>query len=134
MARQRRKSLTELGELQLDVFERLCKLGEATVYAVLDRFPPSQRPRYTTVLTALRSLEQKGFVTHRQQDRAYVFRPAVDVRQVRGRLVRQLLDTVFGGSPRALVGALLDTQDVTPEVLQQLKALIADKEAKDGRK
>jgi BlaI family penicillinase repressor len=134
VARPRRKSLTELGELQLDVFERLSKLGEGTVYAVLDQFSASRRPRYTTVLTALRALEQKGFVTHREQDRAHVFRPTVEVGLVRGRLIRQLLDSVFGGSPRALVAALLDTQDVSPEVLQQLKELIADKEAKDGRR
>lgn len=134
MATARRNRLTDLGELQLDVLDRLSRLGKGTVYDVLDQFPKRRRPRYTTVLTVLRSLEHKGLVTHEERDRAYVFQPTVDITRVRGRLLRDLLDRVFGGSPRDLVAALMDVDGITPEVVEELKALIAAKETRNDGK
>lgn len=129
MARKPRSNrLTDLGELQVAVLDRLSKLGEGTVHDVLDRFPKAQRPRYTTLLTVLRGLEQKGLVTHRTRDRAHVFRPVLDTTQLRRRLLRDLLKRAFGGSPRDLVAALLDTESATPDVLEEMKALIEAKE------
>jgi len=120
-----------MGELQLDVFEALCKLEEGTVYEVLDQFARSRRPRYTTVLTVLRSLEQKGLVTHRTRERTYIFRPTVEAAEVRRRVLRDVLERVFGGSPRELVAALLDDEAVTGEVLSELKALVVESEVQD---
>jgi BlaI family penicillinase repressor len=134
MGRARSNRLTELGELQLDVLSRLSRLGEGTVYDVLAQFPRRARPRYTTVLTVLRSLEQKGLITHSTRDRAYVYRPLMDYAQVRRRLLRDVLNRVFGGSPRDLVAALMDVDGITPEVLDELKTLIEAKEAGDDGK
>lgn len=133
MARARSSRVTDLGELQLDVLDRLSRLREGTVYEVLDEFPRGKRPRYTTVLTVLRTLEDKGLVTHSTRDRAYVFRPRVDWGQVRRRLLRDVLNRVFGGSPQELVAALMDVDGITPQVIQELKALIAAKEASGER-
>jgi BlaI family transcriptional regulator, penicillinase repressor len=133
MGRARSNRITELGELQVAVLERLGQLGEGTVYDVLGQFPRSRRPRYTTALTVLRTLEAKGLVTHRTEDRAYIFRPTVEVAKVRGRVVRDVLERVFGGSPKELMAAVLDVEGITPEVLAELRALIAQKEAEiDG--
>jgi BlaI family penicillinase repressor len=131
MGAERHNRLTSLGELQLDVLDRLSKLGEGTVYDMLVEFGEGERPRYTTVLTVLRNLEEKGLVTHRTRDRAYVFSPAVDASHVRRNLVRDILNRVFDGSPRDLVAALVDVEEVTPEVLDELKALIAERELQD---
>lgn len=128
MVRARSNRITEMGELQLDVFDRLSRLGEATVYDVLEDFPGSQRPRYTTVLTVLRSLEGKRLVEHRTEGRAYVFRPVVEPVEVRRRVLRDVLERVFGGSPRELMAALLDDEAVTGEVLDELRALMAESE------
>jgi len=131
VAKPRSNRITELGELQLHVFDALCKLGEGTVYDVLGQFPAAQRPRYTTALTVLRSLEDKGLAAHRTQQRAYVFRPVVKPGEVRRRVLRDVLERVFGGSPRALVAALLDDEAATPEVVDELKALIAASEGEN---
>jgi len=128
----RRNRITEMGELQLDVLDKLCRLGEGTVYEVLDEFPARQRPRYTTVLTVLRNLEQKGLATHRTRDRTYVFRPTDGAAEVRSRMLEDVLERVFGGSPKDLMAAFLDVDAVTPDVLRQLKALIAKREAVQG--
>ena len=130
MPKGRQARITELGELQLQALDRLSQLGEGTVYDVLDQFPPKQRPRYTTMLTVLRSLEKRGLVEHRTAARTYVFRPTVESRRVRGQMLMDVLGRAFSGSPRSMVATLLDTEAVTPEVLDELKGLIAEREAR----
>ena len=132
MSRTRRDRLTGLGELQLQVLEILGRTGEGTVYDVLDGFPEEQRPRYTTVLTVLRSLEKKGLAGHRVEGRTYVFRPLEAPQEVRGQVLRDVLERVFGGSHRELVVSLLDGSEVTPEVLAELRRLITEREGEQG--
>jgi len=120
----RSNRITQIGQLQLQVFEILCQLGEGTVYDVQAEFPEAERPRYTTVLTVLRSLEEKSLAAHHTEDRAYIFRPTVSLSDVRRGLLQEVLKRVFDSSPRALVATLLDVDAVTPQVLCELKALI----------
>lgn len=124
----RSNRITKIGELQLQVLDVLCQLEEGTVYDVLAQFPEPQRPRYTTVLTVLRSLEKKGLATHRTLDRQYIFRPTADVSEVRRGLLQDVLEQVFDSSPRDLVATLLDVDGVTPEALRELRTLIANSE------
>ncbi len=128
MTTPRRNNIVDIGELQLEVLDTLTGLGEGTVYDVLDRFEESRRPRYTTVLTVLRGLEKKGLALHRTQDRTYVYKPTPEAGRVRKRVLRSVLDRVFSGSPKAMLAALLDAEDITPETLVALKALIAEHE------
>jgi len=128
MPRNRSNRMTGLGELQLQVLDILDRLEEGSVYDVLDAFPGAECPRYTTVLTVLRSLEKQSLVSHTTRDRSHVFRPTAASGQVRQRLLGDLLQRVFGGSPRDLVAALLDGDAVTPEALAELKRLIAQRE------
>lgn len=125
MARSNR--LAGLGELQLAVLDHLARLGEGTVYDLQSRFSAAKRPRYTTLLTVLRALEEKGLVAHAKRGRRHVFRPCADPQQVRTGVLREVLERVFGGSPRQLVSALLDAEEVTPEVMAELRALLAGK-------
>jgi predicted transcriptional regulator len=133
MAVTRSNRLTGLGELQLQVLDVLSHLGEATVYQVLDQFPARKRPRYTTVLTVLRTLEEKGLAGHRVEERSHVYRLTVKPREIRRRVLREVLDRAFGGSPRELMLALLDDSAVTPEVLAELRKLLAESEVRDER-
>ncbi len=120
----RRNRIAELGELQLATLDALKSIDEGTIYDVLECFPQAQRPRYTTVLTVLRGLEEKGLATHRTEGRTYIFRPTEQAMHVRGRLLSDVVERVFGGSPTDLVAALLATDAVTPEVLAELRALL----------
>jgi len=122
----RSNRITEMGELQLEVFERLSELGEGTVYDVLEAFPDGRRPKYTTALTVLRALEEKGLATHRRDGRTYVFAPVVSAGEVRRQLLRDVMQRVFGGSPRRLMAALLDDEAVTPDVVAELRAMLAE--------
>ena len=131
MTPSRSNRITNIGELQLAVLDLLTHLGEGSVYDVLEQFPEKQTPRYTTVLTVLRNLEQKGLVAHKTQGRTYIFRPTQQAARVRGQVLADVLSRVFGGSPEDLLATLLDSDAVTPEVLSELRALIEDREAGD---
>jgi predicted transcriptional regulator len=131
MGHSRSNRIAAMGELQLQVLDHLIRCGEATAYDILERFPEAERPRYTTVLTVLRALEEKGLATHRKQQRAYVYRPTDGASRVRGQLLGEVLDRAFGSSPRDLLAALLDMEAVTPEVLEELRALLAEPEVRN---
>ncbi len=129
----RSNRLTELGELQLAVLDHLLRLGEGTVYDLQAQFEKKKQPRYTTLLTVLRSLEDKGLVTHTKRERQFVFRPAPEAGRIRGRVLREVLDRVFAGSPKQLMTALLDSEEVTPQVVRELKELLAQKGKRHGK-
>ena len=128
MAKPRSNRLTQLGELQLQVMEVLWGLDEGTVYDVQARFPPRRRPKYSTLLTVLRTLSQKGLATYRTQERTYIFRAKVPREELQRNVLGDVLGQVFSGSPKALVTALLDVETMTPEALAELKELIAARE------
>lgn len=120
----RSNRITSVGELQLEILDILMELGEGTVYDVLDQFPEDERPRYNTVMTVLRTLEDKGLAQHRTQGRAFVFRTTGQGRRVRERVLRDVLDRVFGSSPLTLMSTLLDSDAVTPQTMEELRALL----------
>jgi len=129
IGKRRRNRLAPLGELQLEVLDVLQKTGPATVYDVLAGFAEERRPRYTTALTVLRSLEGAGLVTHETSGRTFVFSACQEADRVRSNVLRDILNRVFGGSPADLMSALLDIGSVTPELAAELRAMIDEYEA-----
>jgi|SRR5579862_2881575 len=102
-----RKSSPVLTDHELRLMEVLWKLGKGTVGDVTARVgsPPLA---YNTVLTTLRTLEQKGYVAHAEDGRAFVYRPLVARSQAADSAVRQLVRRFFGNSPGQLAVSLLD--------------------------
>jgi len=130
----RSNRIAGVGELQLQVLDKLMELGEGTVYEVLEQFPEGERPRYNTVMTVLRTLEGKGLVRHRTQGRAFVFRPTGQGQRIRERVLRDVLDRVFAGCPLSLMSTLLNSDAITPEMLAELRALLDTQEgSEDGK-
>ena len=127
----RSNRITGVGELQLEVLDKLMELGEGTVYDVLDQFPEGERPRYNTVMTVLRTLEGKGLVRHRTHARAFVFCPTGQGQRVRERVLRDVLDRVFAGCPLSLMATLLNSDAVTPQMLEELRALLETQEVSE---
>lgn len=111
-----------LSKAEHRVLEQYWKLGAASVREILDSLPEDERVAYTTVQTLVYRLEAKGALRRvKKIGNARIFEPAIDQRQYRTGLVRDLLD-LFGGSPRLLVSNLLENGSLT---LRDLKALQA---------
>lgn len=119
-----RKKSTILTEAELKVMEVLWDKGTATVGEVAEAQGAGQKVAYNTVLTFLRILEQKGYVGHTKQGRAFVYYPRVDRRQARRNAVGLLLDRFFDGSPGILVSNLLEEERLDPDELARIRDLI----------
>ena len=107
---------------ELDVMSVLWDLGDATVAEVREQL--SDKLAYTTVLTVLRTLEQKGYVEHSGEGRAHRYHPLVK-REAAGRnALRRLLDKVFQGSPELLMTHLVSDRNLSDEELRRLRKLL----------
>ena len=104
----------------------LWEKGEASVGEVVDALHERPKPAYNTVLTLLRILEKKGYVKHRKDGRAFVFMPIVDKRNARQNALKTLVNRFFEGSPQLLMMNLLEDEQLSPELLQQLKERIEE--------
>src|SRR5438105_4645886 len=104
---------------ELDVMSVLWDAGSATVAEVRERL--SDDLAYTTVLTVLRTLEQKGYVDHTGEGRAHRYRPLVK-RAAAGRsALRRLVEKVFDGSPELLLTQLVSDRNLGDEELRRLR-------------
>ncbi len=102
----------------------LWKRGPSTVGEVHDALPDRDKIAYSTVLTTLRILEEKGYLDHEQRGRAYVYRPLVARDDARQSGVRHLVNRLFDDSPKALVLNVLENEDFSAEELAELRRLI----------
>ena len=110
---------------ELDVMNVLWDAGSATVAEVRERL--SDDLAYTTVLTVLRTLDQKGYVAHIGEGRAHRYRPLVK-RAAAGRsALRRLVEKVFDGSPELLLTQLVSDKNLSDEELRRLRKLLADR-------
>src|SRR5258707_528445 len=107
---------------ELDVMSVLWDLGDATVAEVRERL--ADELAYTTVLTVLRTLEQKGYVAHTGEGRAHRYNPLVQ-REAAGRnALRQLVDKVFQGSPELLMTHFVSDRNLSDEELRRLRKVL----------
>src|SRR5499433_3430701 len=123
-----------LSKAETRILEQCWNLGTCPVREVLESLPPDERVAYTTVQTLVYRLEQKGALRRvRKIGNAQLFEPAIDQREFRSGLVRDLLD-LFGGSPRLLVSNLLETGTITLEDLKVLQNAVGKNPGRPGGK
>ena len=122
----RRKSPT-LTEAELRIMEALWTLGHGSVRQVTGVISGDQPVAYNTVLTMLRILKNKGYVSYHKQGRAFIYKPLVDRGEARAGVLRYLLRRFFDDSPLLLVQNLLENEKIEPDELERLKQKIAEK-------
>jgi predicted transcriptional regulator len=123
----RKKSLI-LTDHELRLMEVLWKRRRATVSDVVDSLAPPPLA-YSTVLTTLRTLEQKGYIAHEEEGRAYVYRPVVARDEAAKSAMHHLLNRFFGNSPGALAMTLLDETHLSDEDAATIKRILARRKA-----
>ena len=124
-----RRSLDDLGDLQKTVMEIVWTLGEASVNQVKTKLA-RRKLAYTTVLSVMQKLDKAGWLTHREEGRAYVYRPVVTRAEAGRSSLRQFIDRVCGGDPIAMFQHLLDDQELSAADLAELRKMI-DKRRKE---
>ncbi|MFB6272287.1 MAG: BlaI/MecI/CopY family transcriptional regulator [Salinibacter sp.] len=118
------KSLTHLGETEMEVLHHVWDLGEATVADVRERILEDRDVAYTTVMTVLKKLAEKGYLDYHKEGRSYVYKPAEEPNAVQHSLLQRLMDKVFQGSPSALVQTLVQREDLSDDERAEIRTLI----------
>ena len=117
----RRKS-TGLTNAEHRIMEVIWARGSATVADVVEAL--KGKDAYSTILTLMRILKIKGYLSAHKEGRAFVFTPRVDRDTAARKAVHQLLSKFFSGSPSELVLSFLREEEITPEELDELKRQI----------
>lgn len=102
----------------------LWRRGEAAVTDLVEALPEGEQLAYNSVLTTIRILEQKGYVEHRQEGRAFVYWPCVKENDASRSEVRNVMNRFFGNSREKLLLSLLGDEEVSTEELARLREAI----------
>jgi predicted transcriptional regulator len=121
----------ELGEAELQVLKALWEGGPATVRDVMNWLHErGRRVAYTTVLTFLTRLEQKGFVASDKRELAYVYRARLSREKVTRSRLRSIVEQLYDGAAAPLVLQLMRTERFSPQEIEELQRLV---DRLDGR-
>jgi predicted transcriptional regulator len=119
-----KRSIT-LTQAELRLMKVLWDRGESTVADMVTATTPDGELAYTSVLTTIRILEIKGYVTHRQEGRAFLYSSSVGESEASRSEVRHVLQRFFGNSRERLLLSLLGDEEISPDELKRLKEAIA---------
>ena len=123
---------TELTPAEQRIIDVLWERGESTVRDLTEALAEHQLA-YTTVLTTVRIMSEKGYVTHRKAGRAHVYRAVVTRATARRRALGTLLDSLFDGSPVRLAQHLIEDDRLTLEDIESLRKQLADAAFDEGK-
>ena len=115
---------------ELEILKVVWQRGEATVREVFRDLSAQRKIAYTTVLTMMGILEQKGHLKKTAGERAYIYRPTKPQQQVVGSMVNEFVHRVFNGSARPLLVHLVENPDIRPDELAEIEKLLKDRRKK----
>lgn len=123
-----RKKSTTLTDSEHRIMAVLWSKGSATVAEVAEALAGKDGTAYTTILTMMRILRDKGYLSCRKdkESRAHIFTPRVNRDTAARKAVRHLLAKFFAGSPGELVLSFLRDEELRPEELDELKKKIRE--------
>jgi BlaI family penicillinase repressor len=111
---------------ELEIMKVVWQKGDTTVRDVYETLLERRKIAYTTVMTMMKILEQKGYLKKRREERAYVYRPAHPEKVVVRSMVREFVDRVFNGSAHPLLVHLVQDRQLSEEELEEVARLIKE--------
>lgn len=118
---------------ELEVLQILWDQGESTVREVLDVLNQNKRRAYTSVMSLLNVMTDKGLVVRSPQGRAFVYRARLAKDKTLGKMLRDLVGRAFDGSATSVVTHLLDQAQPTQEELDRIRQAIDQYEQTEGK-
>ena len=112
---------------ELELMKIIWRRKSATVRDVYEELLEHRKIAYTTVMTALKTLEHKGHLRATQQDRAYVYEPTRPKNHVIKGMVREFVDRVFNGSAEPLVVHLIEDNQLSEADLREISRMLGRK-------
>ena len=130
----KKQSPPPLSSAQLEIMEIVWDRGEVAVSEAWETLSAHRPVARNTVLTTLMRLEGKGWLKHRTVGRTFFYSATRPRTATVGQMVRQLVDTTFGGSAEGLVMALLENRGVTKSEADRIRAMLDEAEPGERRK
>ena len=124
--------MKKLTDLELEIMNVIWEKGEATVKEVQRELSKRRPLAYTTILTVLSRLAQKGVLEFRKVGKAHVFKAKMSKNVVARSRLSDLIDKLFGGSVSSMVAHLLETSDLRKQELLDIKRIL-DEKLKGGK-
>jgi len=113
----------QLTQRELDIMSVLWEKGEATVNEVRDRVDPDLA--YTSVSTMIRTLELKGYVSHRRgEGKTHIYFPVIDAETAGESALGRVLNKIYGGSPIKLLAHLVEHKRLSEKELARMRELL----------
>jgi predicted transcriptional regulator len=113
-----------LTDQELEIMKIVWDLDSATVRDVYEALLARRKVAYTTVMTMMNILEQKGYLRKSPAERAFVYRPAKPKHQVIKAMVREFVGRVFNGSAEPLLVHLVEDRKLSRKDLDELARLL----------
>ncbi len=133
MDKKKPPAINQLGDLEADIMSVVWEKGRATVQEVQEALAPRRELAYTTVMTVMSRLAEKGILGRVKEGRAYVYIPAVPQEKAAGSLLQSLVRRLYDGATGKAIAHLLETEEnVDDAELERLEALIRAK--REGRR
>ena len=110
---------------ELAVMSVLWRLGSANVSEVRDAL--EEDLAYTSVLSALQTLEEKGFARHESEGRAYRYFPTVAAERAGGSALARVRDAIFNGSAERMFAQMVADKKLSRKELERMRQLIAER-------
>ncbi len=124
----KRKKYLELGNRERQLVETICHLGEVSVSEVLDSLDAKPKPAYSTIRTILNTLVRKKVLASRRDGVRFLYRSIASREQTQTHAMREIVDSLFGGSVSSAIVSLLDLSDnkMTDDDYNRLAKMIRD--------
>src|SRR5437773_12442836 len=119
-----------LTDQELEIMKVVWQRGHPTVRDVYEDLLTRRKIAYTTVMTMMGILEQKGHLKKSADERAYVYSPAQPQREVVGNMVHDFVKRVFNGSAKPLLVHLVENKNISKEELNEIRKLLKEKRRK----
>lgn len=113
---------------ELEILGVLWRTGPATVRRVCTELETAKPTGYTTVLKLMQIMAEKGLLIRDEENRAHVYRPALEQAETQGRIVDDLLERVFGGSASALVMRALSLKRASKKEIAEIRRMLDEAE------
>jgi predicted transcriptional regulator len=113
-------------EQELEIMKVVWELQTATVRDVYEALLRRRKIAYTTVMTMMNILEEKGYLKKRAEDKAHVYRPAQAKAKVIRAMVQEFVERVFNGSVEPLLVQLVKDRHLSPEELERIARAIKE--------
>src|SRR5579864_816270 len=111
---------------ELEIMKIVWRSGASTVRGVYEDLLERRRIAYTTVMTMMNILEQKGYLKKTQKERAYVYQAAKPQKQVIRGMVREFVDRVFNGAAEPLLLHLVEDRRLSERDIDQIRGQIRE--------